>query len=940
MEFFKRYYSGVDFNREQTRVACPFHKDESPSASINTTKSLFFCPVCGEGYNEVGFVAKVNDIPLIEATKVISKLESTQTSSWNIIEKAELWGDNNFLNEVRKLIADETIEKLNLGLTKIKDKAFLSIPIFYNNVLMDVKNYNILKHSGMPKMLGAKGGENGYIFPYDIWKSDVRKTYIVEGEKDALVAREFGLNAITITGGASSKPNKMVLGALKDRDVVIIYDNDDAGRKGSQELYAFLHGKVKSIKYIDISEIVPEDKGDFTDAVKDYGLDMDMFDFMIEHEYPKELLVDNVSYISMKNALLGNQINKNLRSIVNVSAEFEDIFALPIVAEMEKVSSNGKDNTNILSVGAKYHWYYDQERNLENLFELVEYAAKTQDVHKKIWSYVGIPATETGVSTRITQTETVYKYKVMDANARLVVNEDEDGINNTMMDLYTFSKLEIGVEYDIDYKILPHPFRNQKLMAIARTVEALDMGRDFNIDKEVMDTMKIEGTVEEKVNLLFQSAKHHIAKHLNYDMWLMSDLVMNSILDIDYGGRTWGALDIFILGDTATGKSEVTKGLVDLYDFGHFLSLKTATPIGLIGGSKKDGDSMVNTIGAIPRQHKKLVVMEEFSGAPPQFIKTMTDIRTTRRVHIIRVNGELNVACNLRMITISNPLGDESGLPKYLNTFPNGVLPLMQLINNPEDVGRYDGFILMPQIKDRVNPFLLKLEGEPIPKESYAYKAKWVYTRQPENVIFAEGVEAYIWERSEELNTIFESNFPLFGTKSSLKLARFSVALASQILSTDETYENIIVTKEIVDFIMEYFIRIYDNNLFKLKDYKIEYDSYNTVTDKDVRELERIYPQHSNIIDFLGNTSVTSLESLRANSGLDSKDFNVLYTKISQLKFIRMTGRSIMPTTKLRLALNKIDKTFTVGAGMNAETPLANGRKTMKLDEMEELDGL
>ena len=48
-----------------------------------------------------------------------------------------------------------------------------------------------------------------------------------------------------------------------------------------------------------------------------------------------------------------------------------------------------------------------------------------------------------------------------------------------------------------------------------------------------------------------------------------------------------GALDVFILGDTSVGKSELAKGLTDLYNFGHFLSLKTSTTVGLIGGSKK-----------------------------------------------------------------------------------------------------------------------------------------------------------------------------------------------------------------------------------------------------------------------------------------------------------------------------------------------------------------
>lgn len=927
MKFFKRYYHEVAFDREQTRVKCPFHKDDNPSATINTDRSLFFCPVCGEGYNEVQFISKVNNIPIVDATKILDKLNDTDTESWGIVEKAELWGDNDFLNEVRKLISDITIEKLNLGLVHYKGKKFLGIPIFYNNVLVDVKYYNLLKHNGFPKMIGRKGGENGHFFPYDLINSD-EKLYIFEGEKDAMVAFDMGINAVTLTGGASATPNKMAINKLKDKEVVIVYDNDDAGVEGRERLYKAIFDVAKSVKYIEINQVVNEDKEDFSDAVFKYGLDALTFSLLEESNFDEKLLSEAANYITIDNALRQSRIKKPLRSIVNVSAEYEDYYALPVIVEIEKVANVGNASTNTLAVGTKINWYYDRDTRAHQLLDLVEYNAKKHEIEAKILSFVGVPHNEKGVAVRIKQTETVYKYKVVDANTRITEDIDDNSLNNVVVDFYSFSKMRIGVEYDIKYALYPHPFKNQKLMGISLGVKELDLSEGFYIDKEKLDAFKGTGTVEERVERLFQSAKHHIAKHLNYDMWLMSDLVMNSILDIHYGVDTWGALDVFILGDTSTGKSEVTQGLVNLYDFGHFLSLKTATTIGLIGGSKKDGESMVNTIGAIPRQHKKLVVMEEFSGAHPNFIKTMTDIRTSRKIHIVRVSGELKTDCNLRMITISNPLGDDKGLPKYLSTYPNGVQPLMELINNPEDVSRYDGFILMPQITERFNPFLYKLEGEPIPKEVYEYKAKWTYTRVRDNVKYDEGVEAYIWEKAEELNDKYESNFPLFGTKAALKLARFSIALASLIVNTDESYENIIVTKEIVDFMFNYLNKIYDSQAFKLNEYKIEYDSYNVVTDKDIENLQDLYPRNSNLFDYLEGLSTVSLEGLRANSGLDMKDFNILYSKISQLKFVRTVGRTITPTTKFRLAMNKIDKEFKTSAGITG----ISSNRTFKID--------
>jgi hypothetical protein len=916
MEFFKRYFSGVDFeNKEEVKVHCPFHGDDNPSASVNTQESLFRCHVCKKGYNELGFIAAVNNIPLIEATKILNRLDETLANQWGIIEKAELWADQSFLGEVRKLgLSDSTIEKLDLGLVyDSKDKKMLGIPIYYNTVLMDIRRYNLLKHPDTPKMIGNADTEIGHVFPYDLWVTDKSKTYIVEGEKDALIARELGLNAITLTGGAGASPNELVFPAFKDREVVICYDNDKAGEEGAYHLFHSLRKVCKSVKYVNIGDIVAEDKEDFFDAVHKYNMDIITFLMLEEHDFNLKKAAKENTNISIRRALTENLIKKKIGSIVNVSAEYSEFYALPIAATATKTFTDGKKSGNSLEVGDTKHWYFDKTNRLSSMLSMIEVNAKSGSVIGQIIANLRIPADEKFVEVKINAYETIYKYKIIDSNSRTV--DEIDAFDNTSLDLYTFKKMNVGSEYEIEYIIFPHPEKNQKLVAVALEVFEMNSDRDFILDKEMLVPFISTGSVKERVDRLYKSARHYVAKHLNYHMWLMEDLTVNSILEIDYGVRTWGALDVFILGDTATGKSESASGLVNLYNFGHFLSLKTSTTIGLIGGSKKDGDGMLNTIGAIPRQHKKLVVMEEFSGADPSFIKTMTDVRTTRRVHLVRVAGELDVPCNLRMITISNPIGDERGLPKYLSTFPNGVMPLMELINNPEDVGRYDGYLLVPQITTRKNPFSIHLHDEVLPRQCYEYKAKWVYTRKPENVKFDEGVEAYIWDKAEELNKNFECNFPLFGTKAPLKLARFSVALASLIMNVDSSYENIIVTKEIVDFIMEYFYEIYDNPIFKLKDYKLEYDAYNLCTENDVRELQDIYPKNSNIIDYMENTSVTSLENLKANSGYDSKEFNALYSKLSQLKFVRIIGRSIIPTAKFRTAVKRINKSFTISTG-------------------------
>ena len=584
---------------------------------------------------------------------------------------------------------------------------------------------------------------------------------------------------------------------------------------------------------------------------------------------------------------------------MTVSAEYSDAYAVPTFAKIEKIA----DDDGIMFNGESKTWVLDDE-NLEHILELIEVSASKKEVINKIRTFAG--ADPKGVKVEITDFKTVFKTRVMDKDS----NND-----NLALDLYTFDQLMVGKQYAIDYVVLPHPTKHQKVVAIADEIQELNAYDNFKANKDLLSKFIIQGAITDKLQYLYKSARNHIAKHLRYPLWLMSDLVFNSVLEFEFNGLKRGTLDIFILGDTQAGKSETTSHLVDLYQFGHFLSLKTSTTVGLIGGSNKVEGSWLNTIGAIPRQHTRLVVMEEFSGAKPEFIKTMTDIRSSGKLRLARAAGELNVPCRLRMITISNPVNDEQGNPRFLSTFPNGVAPLMELIKSAEDVARYDGFLLVDKPSERVNPFAQRLDGDKIPKENYEHKIQWIATRKPSDVMFKDDSDSYIWEKAQELNARFESNFPLFGTTTDQKLARFCVAMAGLVVSTDETFTKVIVTKEIVDYVVQFLISIYDNSLFKLGEYKREFESYSVLSDEELKSLQDLYPRNATMLEFLLSQSSTSRTNLRTVSGLEADAFTKVFNRLVRDKFIRLHGETVFPTQKFRIGMHRIDRTIQADMG-------------------------
>ena len=906
MKYFKKYFSDIEANEweaEEVKVLCPFHSDTRPSASINTQKDLFHCWVCNIGYNEEQFVAKINNISTTEATKLLDKYSLSDDWNYNV---GLLWSDTSFLNSVKALgLSEDIITEMNLGLVKSdnSNKKLLGIPVLYNNILVDVRKYNLLKYPGLPKCVSNENAESGWIIPYDSFLNSNEPCYLFEGEKDMMIAREQGINAYTMVSGAGALPNKNVIGAFENKDIILCYDNDEPGRKGMKNMFLAIKDVAHSVKFIDIGGVVKEKKEDFYDYITKYNGDVFEFYSLEQHTFNTDEL-ENKDKITIKEALTSNKLRKNLKSTITVTSEFADPYSVPTIVEFEKVDEKGSKSETMYQ-GEKRTWYLE-DYNMVQMLELIEASAKDVEIKAKLKGYMGIPNNEPFVNIEMKELKTVYKSTVTD--------KDIDG-SVISLDLYSFERLDVGGQYVINYRIYPHPTKHQKLVAICSKSIMVHDNRNYTINKQKLKLFQTEGTIAERLDYLYQSAKHHIAKHLNYNIWLMSDLVFNSILDFDYGGPMRGCLDVFFLGDTQVGKSETTSELVKLYNFGHFLSLKTSTTVGLIGGSSKVDGSFCNTIGAIPRQHKRLAVLEEFSGARPDFIKTMTDIRSSNELRLSRVSGELIVPCKLRMITISNPKNDENGNPRFLNTFPNGVMPLMELIKSAEDVSRYDGFLLIPKVDKRINPFAYKLVGEPIPKEAYQNKINWVATRQIDNVIFDEGVESYIWEKAEEMNEIYECNFPLFGTTTSKKLARFCVALASLIVNVDETYENIIVTKEIVDYMVEYLTSIYDDGTFKLREYAREYKEYSNCDEKDIKELQDLYARNATLFNFLNGQSKTTRANLSSVSGLENSKFFPIFNKLVAKKFIRLSMDNVYPTDKFRKAYNIIDKEFTVDTG-------------------------
>lgn len=881
--------------------------EKVPSSSINLDMRVFHCFTCDRTYKEIEFAQMIlnKDKESIIREYTTKEELKNDTLNWEENQHKFLLENKDVLDKLYNLkINQETITELKLGYIANS----LATPVFKNGELINIARYNINKTPNKPKNEYNKNANSGDIIPFDIWKNDFRNTIICEGEKDMIVARSQGFNAITLTGGAQSNLQKDYLSYFKGRNVYICYDNDDAGRVGALKRYKELKD-ICNVYITNISSICVINKEDVTDFFVKYNKNADDFKFILENysfKPTKEQLEDVRTKYELKISKIEDNIKqsafrKNNKSVLQIVATCTETYAVPEYAIFKP-----KDNLDFgEEMPETKSWYLSSTH--ENFLELIEGTVKTKDIPDILASLVGLGSKwNKYYNVDMGLLQTIYKVTVAD-----VALENDDKASEFIIDMYSKTPLDIGNTYEITYKLYPHPKQGRRIIAIANDIK--ETNYDFDTSNEEytksLDVFKTTSTIENKINELYESAKCHIAPYLNKDIWFAMDLVFNSPLDIVYNKPIRGALDIFVLGDTRTGKSETSKALKQLYDFGEIVPLKTATVASLIGGT--DDKIKKTKLGVIPRFHKELVVLEEFSGAPMDFIKTLTEIRSSNMVKIYRVAGDVQTPCKLRMITISNPISENGNL-MTLSAYPNGVEPINELIKSPEDIARYDAFILFPRVEKLSNPFGTKLNNNlKIDEKHYQTKSKWIKSLTQDNVIISDDVGSYIFEKGIELNNIFECSFTVFGSETDKKIARMSASLACMLCSTLD-YKNVIVTKDHVDYIVNFLKRIYDNSIFRLREFANEEKSYNVIVDADTKELEKIYPKNVTFIDFLANTSKVNRNELMTVSGLGKDDFSKIFNLLVSRRFIKLNRDLVSPTVKFRNTYRAMNKSFNI----------------------------
>lgn len=916
--FFEYYFPEADFSSSETQVLCPFpHKtvngieyDESnPSAGVNLDKGVFHCFSCGAKASEASFIKDILGCTYEVAIKIAAMFHESIEDIYNWEQAVCLpEGIRQKANQLG--ISDEVINELHIN---SNDNESISFPVTLYDKILDIRNYN---PGTKPKVRSRAGATMGLIIPFDIWKETpkTRWTLVCAGEKDMAIARSHGFNAITITGGEMMLP--ILLNEFKERNVAICYDNDTAGINGARKLASVLKPLTENVRVITGFHEVCKEKGeDITDFFMKYGRTAEALKEYIKTtpNFSDEEAMEEIEKVYPTMSLLEASkpafVNKMVRTNIQVVATFESSFIIPTTIVAEKLAGDNDKNPT-MKIYEKRTWNLT-ESSLKDILHLLDNNFTEDMIIGNIKSLLKIPKKEKYVKISKLTKETIFKSSVTDLF-------EASTKNTTSMEYTAYSigkKLESGKKYKAKHQLVPHPYKGQQLTMLILDVDtAADTVTSFKVDNETIPNLQtiqqLPGSVEDKVKNISNRVKGIIGFDADDTLIQAIDLSFHTVLNFNFAKfkEVRGYLDTLVVSESRVGKSSISEALQKTYNLGVFASLagNSATMSGLVGGSNKVNGSFQTRAGLIPQNHQGLLIFEELAKCNANILRELTDIKSSNEVRITRVNGTLNLPALVRMITLTN-VRAINGISRAISNYPNGLEVITELVGTAEDIARFDIMLVLANPGNREMDFFWEPDT-PFSEAVYQTRIRWIWSRTTEQVKISREVIQYIVSQCNELNKDYDSHIKIFGTEAWKKISRLAIAVAGYTVSTDETYENIIVTKECVDFAVKFYRGIYDNDTFKLKQYVDRERAFTQIDEAGVERLQELYISNTALMDQLEQASICSRNELMAATGLSQDDFNKTINNMVKGMFVRFQGQSIIPTERFRKGMARIDK--------------------------------
>lgn len=905
---------------------CPLHEDSNRSAQLNVEKGQWYCHAgCGGG-SVVGLIRQKSE--WIEPTAAARNgnarrsRNGTQPKEQITAAKVAGWSTALLANEpvLEDLITGRglwtpTIKRFEIGWDAVKNA--YTIPIKDSKgEYVNIRRYQPRPTRGRRKMWGVEGMNRPRLFPLDSLEAD--EIILCGGELDALITTQYGFPAITRTASEETWKdawNKRFEGKI----VYLCHDMDAAGQRANRKAGLALAPYAKEVRVIRLPYPLAEKHGkDLTDYWLDHEGDPGEFKRLIEEATPFEAALSEdepedigPSAVSVLESFDARRVGKASRLTVTIKGKREPGYSVPRKVNYtctqdagEKCNScplfaaEGEDEKLVPGGDPIVLELMDATRNqvmtaLRRHAKIPECTRLHIDV--KEHQAVEILFARPSVDQRADYNESDDAYK----NLKLVSVGRHDTLPNNTVQV-------VGALY-------PEP-RSQLNSFLAWDIAQMETSLDrFELDPEARkDLRRFQPRDGERPLKKVRDIADDLAAYVTRiygrpELHAAMDLAFHSVLSFDFAGKRIrrGWLDLLVVGDTRTGKSEVAVRMSEHYAAGEVVSCEGASLAGVIGGLQQFGAAKewAITWGAIPLNDRRLVVLDEASGLETDDIAKMSSVRSAGIAELTKIQQERTFA-RTRLIWLSNPRNTR------MQDYTYGVQAIRPLIGNTEDIARFDLAMSVSAGEVASSAINRVPDGGSTryPADSCSNLVRWAWSRTPDQVVWAHGAERAVLESAGKLGGRYVEDPPLIQVANVReKLARIAVALAARTFSTDESCERIVVTRAHVRDAVSFIDAVYGMKGFGYAERSRELINDRKEAERKARDVKQFLYNKPWLAKFLRSAGKFRRQDLEEIGNIDREEANYVINTLWEARMVVKDKGDVRLTPTLHNILREVN---------------------------------
>lgn len=687
-------------------------------------------------------------------------------------------------------LSEDTIRKFEIGW----DGSRYTIPV--RNVdgkLVNIRRYKM--HSTRDKMLNIQNHGGVTLFNAPVLNGSNQTIVVTEGEMDCMLLNQEGIPAVCATAGAGTFNDSMAQ-EFRDKTVYVCYDADDIGNQGAAKAGKMISVYARETYKVDIP--LPTKGADITDYLykeshtgKDFkalmsnATPISAYKKMVAEEAPQQ-----GTPVSLENSMAEVHQEETLEITGTIAGKQNPPFKVPKRFNVSCNMSKGpicqqcpvffRDGDMTVEIG----------NNDTQLFKFLD--ANDEKFPKIMKSISGAMCAD---RAEFEVFESYYLEELIVGNSVDTRSSEEDQrpVTRQMFSVGTHAT-EVNSVIKLIGKNVANP-RNQRLSFMAWKNEPVRTSLDtFVLDDEirkellafqvnVSDPDNIQSPLDKCDEIADDLATHVTRIYGRRDLHVAYDLLWHSPLAFAVEGRMVdkGWLEIAVVGDTRTGKSEAATQLAKHYRAGIIKSCEGATFAGLVGGVQQMGSgSWITTWGVVPLNDRRLVVLDEVSGLKDKdVIENMSSIRSSGLAQITKIDTQ-ETSARTRLAWIFNPadggmIDERPGL---------GVDALRTVVKNQEDIARFD--MVLAARTSEVEASVINRDHKVKRRQKYDQEVcsnlvLWAWSLKPEQIHFTDSAVREARHLAENIGQEYVADPPLIQSENfRFKLYRIAAAIAAR----------------------------------------------------------------------------------------------------------------------------------------------------------------